>query len=40
MIGKLATTDNGTGRQFKPQIHQSRGREQNIGNYDRCNCDL
>ena len=26
MIGKLAATDSGTGRQFKPQIHQSRGR--------------
>ena len=27
MIGKLATRDGGTNRQFKPQIHQSRGRE-------------
>ena len=26
MIGKLATRDSGTNRQFKPQIHQSRGR--------------
>ena len=25
MIGKLATRDSGAGRQFKPQIHQSRG---------------
>ena len=38
MIGKLATRDSGTGRQFKPQIHQSRGRGQNRGNYNRCNC--
>ena len=29
MIGKLATRDSGTGRQFKPQIHLSRGRNQN-----------
>ena len=29
MIGKLAATDNRTGRQFKPQMHQSRGRGQN-----------
>ena len=29
MIGKLATRDNGTGRQFKPQIYQNRGRGQN-----------
>ena len=26
MIGKLATRDNGTVRQFKPQIYQNRGR--------------
>ena len=26
LIGKLATQDGGTNRQFKPQIHQSRGR--------------
>ena len=36
MIGKLAARDGGAGRQFKPQIHQSRGRGQNRGNYDRC----
>ena len=36
MIGKLATRDSGAGTQFKPQIHQSRGRGQNRGNYDRC----
>ena len=29
MVGKLATRDNGTGRQFKPQIQQNRGRGQN-----------
>ena len=29
MIGKLATRDSRTERQFKPQIHQSRGRGQN-----------
>ena len=29
MIGKLATRDSGTGRRFKPQIHQGRGRGQN-----------
>ena len=29
MISKLATRDSRTGRQFKPQIHQSRGRGQN-----------
>ena len=28
MVGKLATRDSGTGRQFKPQIHQGRGRGQ------------
>ena len=27
MTGKLATRDSVTKRQFKPQIHQSRGRE-------------
>ena len=39
IIGKLAARDSATGRQFKPQIHQSRGRGQNRGNYDRCNND-
>ena len=29
MIGKLATRDSGTDRQFKPQIYQSKGRGQN-----------
>ena len=28
MLGKLAIRDSGPGRQFKPQIHQSRGRGQ------------
>ena len=37
MIGKLATGDSGTGRQFKPQIHQSRGRGQNR-HYNERNC--
>ena len=39
MIGKLATSDNRAGRQFKPQIHQSTGRGENRGNYGRCNYD-
>ena len=25
MIGKLATRESGTNRQFRPQVHQSRG---------------
>ena len=28
MIGKLATTNSQSGRQFKPQIHENRGRGQ------------
>ena len=36
MIGKLATRDSRTGRQFKPQIHQSRSRGQNR-NYNQRN---
>ena len=36
MVGKLATSDSGAGKQFKPQILQSGGRGQNRGNYDRC----
>ena len=39
MIGKLAARDSGTGRQFKPQTYQGRGRGQNRSNYDRCNYD-
>ena len=39
MIGKVATRDSGAGRQFKPQIHQSRGRGLKRGNCDRCNYD-
>ena len=35
MIGKLATKDSGSSRQFKPQIYQGRGRRQNRSNYDR-----
>ena len=31
MIGKLAAKDSGRTRQFKSQIHQSRGRSQNGG---------
>ena len=37
MIGKLATRDSRSGRQFKPQVYQ--GRRQNRNNYDRCNYD-
>ena len=36
MIGKLATRDSRTNRQFKPQIHQGRGRGQNR-NYNQRN---
>ena len=36
MIGKLATRDNGTGRQFKPQIYQNRGRGKKRS-YNQCN---
>ena len=36
MIGKLATKESGPNRQFKPQIHQSRGRGQNR-NYNQRN---
>ena len=39
MIGKLATRDSGSVRQFKAQIYQGRGRGQNRGNYDRHNYD-
>ena len=39
MMGKLATRDNRTNREFKPQIYQGRGRGQNRGNYDRCSYD-
>ena len=38
MIGKLATRDTRTNKQFKPQIHQSRGRGQNRNyNYNQRN---
>ena len=36
MIGKLATRESGTNRQFRPQIHQRRGRDQNK-NYSQRN---
>ena len=36
MIGKLATRDSRTNRQFKPLIHQSKGRGQNR-NYNQRN---
>ena len=36
MIGKLVTRDSETGRQLKPEIHQSRGRGQNR-NYNQRN---
>ena len=39
MIGKLGTRDSRSGRQFKPQIYQGKGRGQNRGNYDRHNYD-
>ena len=29
MIGKLATRDSRSGRQFKPQVYQGKGRGQN-----------
>ena len=35
MIGKLAAKDSGKGRQYKPQIQQSRGRGQSRGNNQR-----
>ena len=31
MVGKLAAKDSGRIRQFKPQIHQSRGKGQKRG---------
>ena len=39
MIGKLAVRDSGSGRQFKPQIYQSKTRGQNRDSYDRCSYD-
>ena len=35
MLGKLAARDGRTGRQFKPQIYQNRGKGQNR-NYNQC----
>ena len=39
MMGKLAARDNGTNRQFKPQIYQSRRRGQSRNFYDSHNYD-
>ena len=39
MIGKSPTRDSRSGRQFKPQIYQDKGRGQNRGNFDRHNYD-
>ena len=39
MMGKLTTRDNGTNKQFKPQIYQSKRRGQNRNVYDTCNYD-
>ena len=39
MIETLAARDNRSGRQFKPQIYQGKGRGQNRGSYDRCSYD-
>ena len=39
MMGKLTTRDNGTKRQFKPQIYQSKRREQSRNVYDTHNYD-
>ena len=39
MMGRLAARDNGTNRQFKPQIYQSRRRGQDRYFYDSHNYD-
>ena len=39
MTGKLATRDSRSGREFKPQIYQGKGRGQSQSNYDRCSYD-
>ena len=39
MIGKLAARECRSGRQFKPQIYQRKGRGQNRRSYDRCHYD-
>ena len=39
MIGKLAIRDSRSGRQFKPQNYQGKGRGHSRGNYDRHNYD-
>ena len=39
MIAKLTTRDSRSGRQFKSQIYQGKGRGQNQSNYDSDNYD-
>ena len=39
MMETLAARDSQSGRQFKPQIYQGKGRGQNGGSYDRCSFD-
>ena len=39
MMGKIAARDNGTTKQYKPQIYQSRRRGQSRSFYDSHNCD-
>ena len=38
-IGKLATRDSRSGRQFIPQLYQGKRRGQHRGSYDRCSDD-
>ena len=38
MIGKLTTRDNGTNKEFKPPIYQSKSRGQSRNFYDTHNC--
>ena len=39
MTSKLAAKDVGLNKQFKPKIHQGRGRGQSRNFYNRCNYD-
>ena len=39
MMNKLATRDNGTNRQLKPQIDQNKRKGQSRNFYDTCNYD-
>ena len=39
MTSKIAVKDDGTNKQFKPQIYQSKRREQTRNFYDKCNYD-